>query len=315
MSLEREKNELWVLYLARRLEEESIALSPWRLDSELNTNVSYLRSISEHGDNELNIRLKLKDGSSLDEVIAKDGSIRVLDIFSQKVWIASPEEDGQDYFHAEFIFNDDNTVTYARTDGNIDFQEYQDGQTYDAQQVVNNIVMYMKQFSETANAPLTREQESPPEVRQSIQSAQKGVDPRLEEILQVVRRLDQRTAAHPMLLEGEDRYYTRLYTERINEDVKNLQFFEYNGERIPYILVDSSQIGGNTGKPFKNLYFVAVDHAPEVWQQQIIAVHESMCVKQGHEIARAEEPKVAAMLGKTEEYQIWRTGIDKLRLE
>jgi hypothetical protein len=85
---------------------------------------------------------------------------------------------------------------------------------------------------------------------------------------------------------------------------------EYEGRRIPYVLVDSSQIEGNVGKPSYNLYFVARDKAPEVWKQQVVALHESLCVKEGHEEATRKELPLVKSLGKETEYLVWRAEIE-----
>ncbi len=59
-----------------------------------------------------------------------------------------------------------------------------------------------------------------------------------------------------------------------------------------------------------DLDFVARDLALEEWQQQIVAVHESRCVKKGHRAARKEERDAARSLGKEKEYRQWRKNID-----
>lgn len=101
-----------------------------------------------------------------------------------------------------------------------------------------------------------------------------------------------------------------LYTRAINEDVNNLRFFEWEGQRAPYVLVNSVDIWGNVGKPFENLYLVARDRAPEDWQQKIVAYHESLCIKSGHDIAKAKELSLVRALGKEKEYLAWRERID-----
>ncbi len=111
---------------------------------------------------------------------------------------------------------------------------------------------------------------------------------------------------HPLTLRGEDAHLKQLYVQAINEDIGNLQLFEFEEQRIPYVLVNSDDIWGNVGKPFLNLYFVAKDKAPERWQQQIVAYHESLCVKIGHDNAEKEEAKLVQHLGKEKEYVAWR---------
>ncbi|MEK6846109.1 MAG: hypothetical protein AABY26_05080, partial [Nanoarchaeota archaeon] len=110
----------------------------------------------------------------------------------------------------------------------------------------------------------------------------------------------------PLTLRGEDAHLKQLYVQAINEDIGNLQLFEFEEQRIPYVLVNSDDIWGNVGKPFLNLYFVAKDKAPERWQQQIVAYHESLCVKIGHDNAEKEEAKLVQHLGKEKEYVAWR---------
>ncbi len=127
-----------------------------------------------------------------------------------------------------------------------------------------------------------------------------------------LQRLEQKidpvlaiTKGHPLLLQGEDTYLPRLYVRAINDDVNNLQVLEYEQQRIPYVLVESADLGGLAGKPFLNLYFVAKDKAPEKWQQQIVAFHESLCVKIGHQEAQKKELALARQLGKEVEYHAW----------
>lgn len=112
------------------------------------------------------------------------------------------------------------------------------------------------------------------------------------------------------VLESDEAYLTRLYTNTIHRDRGSLRFFDYNGQRIPYALVQSPDIEGQVGRVFGNLYFVARDLAPHEWQQQIVAVHESLCVAKSHAAARREEIKVARALGKEPEYRAWRETVD-----
>lgn len=138
----------------------------------------------------------------------------------------------------------------------------------------------------------------------------KTEDQRINAILTSVHNLERRVADHPIVLKSEHNYLQELYIKAINNDVNNLKVFEYKGKRIPYVLVGSFDIEGNAGKPSDNLYFVARDKAPEEWQQQIVAVHESLCVKKSHQYAKAEELEVAKLLGKENEYRAWRKVLD-----
>jgi len=54
-----------------------------------------------------------------------------------------------------------------------------------------------------------------------------------------------------------------------------------------------------------NLYLVAKDLAPEEWQQQIVAYHESLCSKVGHDEAVKRERKLVDALDKEKEYTDW----------
>jgi hypothetical protein len=67
--------------------------------------------------------------------------------------------------------------------------------------------------------------------------------------------------------------------------------------------VHSDEIEANVGRVYHNLYFVARDKAPEPWQQQLVAYHESLCAKIGHENARKREKILAEKIGKAQEHQ------------
>ena len=102
-----------------------------------------------------------------------------------------------------------------------------------------------------------------------------------------------------------------LYKRKRDENPDNLRVCEWKGKKIPYVLIDSSEIKGAAGRSYGHFYFVAHDLAPEDWQRHIVAVHESLCISDGHAAARREEPAVARMLGKEREYKRWRRHIDK----
>ncbi len=112
------------------------------------------------------------------------------------------------------------------------------------------------------------------------------------------------------MLKPEGVYLGELYVRAINENARNLRFLRYRGEQIPYVLVHSSEIEDMVGKPFNHLYFVARDLAPELWQQKIIAYHESRCVVRGHDYAKAQEVALARSLKVEKEYRRWRARID-----
>ncbi len=94
--------------------------------------------------------------------------------------------------------------------------------------------------------------------------------------------------------------------------MNSLQILKFKGKRIPYVLVETTEIGGNMGKPFKNLYFVARDKAPELWQQKIVAYHESLCVKIGHAKAEKRELALAKHLDKERDYLSWIKTIKRI---
>lgn len=133
----------------------------------------------------------------------------------------------------------------------------------------------------------------------------------IEEKIQTLLGLAQGRHEGPRsVLESDDAYMKRLYIDILIRDRDALRFFDYNGKRIPYVLVQSPDMEGNIGRVFGNLYFVARDIASEEWQQQIVAVHESLCVAKSHAAARREEIKAARFLGKEEEYKTWRNTVD-----
>lgn len=108
------------------------------------------------------------------------------------------------------------------------------------------------------------------------------------------------------VLESDGAYLTRLYTDTINRDRDALRFFDYKGQRIPYVLVETADLHGHAGRFMGNLYFVARDAAPEDWQQACIAVHEHLHAKQGnHYGVRKQEKEIARAFGKEKEYSGW----------
>ncbi len=205
--------------------------------------------------------------------------------------------------------------TTAEVQGGIDtglLSRYEEGKNYDAEEIMDTIVTIAK---EASGARVVRETGLPePNFVPLVQRQRREEFTKLEEILQTVRRLDRIAAEHPVVMKEEGRYLQELYVKAINEDVNNLQFFEYRDKRIPYVLVHSSDLEGHVGKPFHNLYFVARDRAPEDWQQKIVAFHESQCLHFGHEAAKGQEPRLARFLGKEQEYLVWREQIDNGKL-
>jgi hypothetical protein len=127
----------------------------------------------------------------------------------------------------------------------------------------------------------------------------------LSEISSHVRDMKRtlETSGDRMLLLSDGDYLTRLYTAAIQRNADNLRFAECEGEKIPYVLVHSDEIEANVGRVYHNLYFVARDKAPEPWQQQLVAYHESLCAKIGHENARKREKILAEKIGKAQEHQ------------
>ncbi|MBM3231836.1 helix-turn-helix domain-containing protein [Candidatus Pacearchaeota archaeon] len=134
----------------------------------------------------------------------------------------------------------------------------------------------------------------------------------LDEILGHVRELRRVVSEHPIVLKSDANYLRELYTEQINRRRDNLRFFMYEGERIPFVLVNSRDLRGFTGRVLHNLYFVAEDLAPEEWQQKIVAYHESLCAIKGHEVAKEMEIKLAKKLKVKKKYELWRKKIDEM---
>ena len=155
-----------------------------------------------------------------------------------------------------------------------------------------------------------------PDLRQEVSKSKNygkessPIDAEVHEIFATVKRLEQRVSRNQLGLQSDADYLKSLYIRVINENIENLKFFDYKGKRIPYVLVDSVTLEGIPGRVFNNLYFVAHDKAPEEWQQQIIAYHESLCVRIGHEKAKKEECTLAKYLGIEGEYLKWREEID-----
>ncbi len=206
------------------------------------------------------------------------------------------------------------------------FSGYEEGKSYPAEELIQKVLDYFlahfnreegKEVAEEYNA-LRKESEESKDPEVEIQPEEKRTakkdetTPSFQRLEIKIDRLLRIAGEHPVTLQGEDAYLKQLYVQAINQDVNNLQILEFEGQRIPYVLVENTEIGGNLGKPFQNLYFVAKDRAPENWQQQIVAYHESLCVKIGHAKAKKRELTLAKHLGREEEYLTWRKEIGKV---
>lgn len=96
----------------------------------------------------------------------------------------------------------------------------------------------------------------------------------------------------------------------MNKDFQPVQLKRKELEASPYVLVDNCDIENNGGTGNGNLYFVAKDVFSELWQQQIVAYHETFCQRQGHEYAKTKEIELAKALEKEEEWLKIREKID-----
>ena len=340
-ALERKDNELWTGYLIRRLKEIGVKFETDIFTSDdLNELVPVINLEAEHPVNMAFYREF--EGLALMRVLTENVLTNIsLEQILVTEGVRVGGEPKNDDLTIEFLFSSDGVahVTYSKTLGvkiienpklapDDFFQSYGHARQYDSEVVIDDIVRYAELvlrglvdvktrdtphtpwLNDKANQKLEGYNESVTRVKHDVRSNKGGDTDILDDILRTVRRIESRQAEHPISLKDEGTYLSHLYVQAINEDADNLQFFEYDGQRIPYVLVHSSDLEGKPGKPFMNLYLVARDKAPEDWQQRIVALHESVCVREGHEEAKRKELPLAQSLGKEDEYLAWREDID-----
>lgn len=334
--LERLPDELWTSYLQRRLEEIGLPYTVYSPGSEIldleegvvagldfsiaGREVPIVRT--ERFLHQEDVNDCLVSASTL-EKLAQD-----LALVSGEATIVYPQEDGflKFYFHNGGVSVEEESLLEV-LEAPI-FAKYNAAGTYTPQEVIDDIVQHALSLKPESGFPKAEElKQTQPQRTLESRTTQPPApqrepktpsDPRLDEILETVRSLDRRTAQHPVVMKSEGAYLQELYVRAINEDVNNLHVFEFDGQRIPYVLIHSSDlegVEGKVGKPFGNLYLVARDMAPEEWQQKIVAYHESLCAKRSHETAKAQELVLAKSLGKEPEYQAWRAEIDNGKLK
>ena len=302
MTLERNPDELWTHYLIRRLEAEGISLGePYFEDTH------WARATTGKV---LTVELEFKDFFN-SELFNQGTYADLADLLRRTL----AEEVEVDNFQSKIVFSKDGTARFVpyEDDTTLEgvFEKYEVNTEYPAEQVIGDLVEFAKEHVSGTQQDLADAAELPPPEpapERPTRMSREDISV-LEKILRVVTSTDRqlkdlRLGDPGLALEDEKNYFPRLYGEAVNKG--NLKWFNYKGESIWYVLVHSDQIGGKPGVPFENLYFVAEDKAPEEWQQRIIAVHESLCVKKSHAYAKLEEPKVALFLGKLGEYEPWR---------
>ncbi len=332
-TFQREPDELWTSYLRRRLEGVGLHFEPdvtghavsvmaYTTDD---SDVSIYRIVRECSNEDLERLLEQRHYAGAHKIL----DALLVDGFS----ISLPGEEG--FFM--FDFSPDWNSVFSWEDMPSEdiperFRKYafsdEDDRKYSAEEAIDDIVAYVLELKPESGFPVPKSPREEPEQQsrrdEAIQEGEpapdalreernKPDDLRLEEILRTVRSLHALASGRAAVLQDEDAYLGELYVRTINDDVNSLQILEHEGRRIPYVLVHSSQIEGNVGKPSNNLYFVARDKAPEVWQQSIVALHESMCVKgghEGHQNARKMELAFAQQLGREKEYLAWRGDVD-----
>ncbi len=304
--IKRRPNELWTNYLMRRLGGEGIQLEPYSFEEKVQLGDIHddsfdITSLSVFSEADPNIYLHFYsmlrglDSNDLNYKNLKDSLIEN---------ILLEDRDIDLILDLDFMPNGRTIVdTTNNIEQDIILSKYEQDRTYFSKNVVDDLVRWAKSKGYRWKKDT-----------EGLERASKAQDDKfsgsLEKILQSVKELERIASESPVFLEPEDKYLSRLYVHTINENVDNIQVFEYDNQRYPYVLVDSSDLEGKPGKPFKNLYFVARDFAPEDWQQKIIAYHESLCVRTSHENAKTREIELARSLGKEREYLEWREQID-----
>lgn len=195
------------------------------------------------------------------------------------------------------------------------FGKYLPNTNYNPEGVIEDILKYAKieLFLKNVNIDLISLSENLPNPQQKIvdiiestKESHKEHTRKLEEILELTKTIKKRTDDHPIILKSDSSYLEDLYTQKINENMDNLRILEFNNHKIPYVVVNSREISGSTGRLSSNLFFVAKNLAQEDWQEKIIAYHEFTEAKTGsHDKARKLELKLARYLGKEKEYLNW----------
>ncbi len=288
--LQRGPDELWSRYLIRSLEAAGKAVESLEDPGEFSVHclVSRKRSLIIAREciddpSEEAIR-KVKDATTYSELgDVVDGDV------SEYVLVDVLPQNRCEYLELKFLFQRDGMVT-AEVMKNFQlegiFREYQSGGPFKAENVIDDLVAYAKNprrargyfFGGSAQA-VAKPSEQPPQ--------KKGNGYRMG-------RMD---------LQDPHEGLSQLYWDKINEGLE--RSFTFKGDKIKYVLVKSGEIDGLPGRASGSLFFVAVDKAPEEWQQQIVAYHESLCAS-GHDAAQAAEIELAKALGKMEEYLVWQ---------
>ena len=203
------------------------------------------------------------------------------------------------------------------------FAEYEVGKTYPAEETITFILDYFiprfdVEGARRILAEKAKEDKDDNHIEHPASSRSESAKPQEDDQLavrlanmeatlnQLLQYASERSPAQRGLLESDITYFPRLYTDLINRSRNALRFFDYKDQRIPYVLVESSEIEGHAGRYFENLIFVARDAAPEEWQQHVVSVHEYLHSRQGnHRNIRKAERDVASTLGKEKEYAPW----------
>lgn len=330
--MERHPDELWSSYLIRRLEAEGFRFKDGEVGAE---NVIGFELLPPPYAN-LDISRWLVGEETIDSLVKERSLGRQQRSYGdyqcpllEAEWVGLGTPTRPDALYRQFRFSAVGMVLVGRLDEEAGplpdyLMKYAFDQIYSAREVVEDIVRYCRENKrefppqeETlspeeavtrpygvpggAGIPERREKKLPPKSERKIPALER----RIEELHKDVRKLLGLAGEHPVVLKGEGAYLQELYVRAINERIDNLRFLEYRGKRIPYVLVHSFDLEGDVGKPFHNLYFVARDVAPEEWQQQIVAYHESFCLHFSHERAQAEARRLARSLGKEKEYSRW----------
>lgn len=307
------QDELWLVYLLRKIEEAGVPMSYILDQGRGDLELPFVSRTDEDKMIAVSGRLDFLEAESVRSLTRKSP---VLDHLVTEVFVGLDEDSSIGFEIYEFENNNSRVTDISISNKSPNeklFRAYEEGRSYRASGLVESVLQFVPQLNVIEDAKIDDgELECNDRLVRSPETYS-GVEGKIDEILKAVRGLQMIAGGHPMVLKDEGTYLQHLYVRAINEDVNNLQFLDYQGQRIPYVLVHSCDLEGQPGKPFKNLYFVARDIAIDTWQQQIVAYHESLCVKIGHDNAKAKEPALAEALGKLPEYQEWREQIDKLK--
>lgn len=289
--IKRSTGEFWTFYLVRRLKLEGVQVPDWTY------------SIPDNG-----FLISLKTQNGIGATILNRNPCRY-GRYNDAICIDVLPESREIDFYLAFNFDEEMCNIFAdfseeegRLAKNI-FPFIDDG-SISSEKVIESVISYLKGLAENPGLVYQKEEDLEQKKLETDDSR------KLDEILGSVRRLEMLASEHPMVLKPDDVYLRELYTRKINQKTGNLRVLRYKGRTIPYVLVGSDEIEGNVGRVSDNLYFVAADKAPEKWQQEIVAYHESWCSKIGHDKARKREIGLARKLGKEQEYLAWRATID-----